>query len=138
LNRTGCFWARAVVLCVAFGLPFPEAAKAILPVTPQQEICPQSHIFVGQVLKATNDDLLHLTFRVRQVLATRAAGAGRPVVQAGDTLTADVSFGDVFGIFKNADRLVTDNNPEILSLFVGNEFLFGMNVQGRPNLRTLI
>jgi hypothetical protein len=117
------------------------SSKSAVAGPPAQFVCSASHIFSGRVLKATNDEVLHLTIRVDQILgvaAPREQTASFPVLQKNDVITAESSISAVFDnrsspglpglhVLKDGPRQIFDNDSEIIPLFVGNEFLFGLN-----------
>jgi hypothetical protein len=132
---------QAALLFFVCSVLFSGEAKALSPASPAQFVCSASHIFSGRVLKATNDEVLHLTIRVDQILGVAAPGeqtASFPVLQKNDVITAESSISAVFDntsnpelpglhVLKDGPRQIFDNDSEIIPLFVGNEFLFGLN-----------
>jgi hypothetical protein len=110
----------------------PEDAKALSPARPEQFVCSASRIFVGHVLKATNDDRLNLTIRVDQILGiartnTVSPNVSSPIVERNDIVTTSSTISQALKNIGSwsGSRQIYDNDPGIIPLFIDKEFIFG-------------
>ncbi|HXO01359.1 MAG TPA: hypothetical protein VN900_04835 [Stellaceae bacterium] len=136
----------AFVLLAYLYLPSTEA-EALSPAIPEQFVCSASLILVGHVLSAKNDDVIHLTIRVDKLLGTAhhyPQLTAEPIVQEGDILNADSSASATFDLkqgphfpglrmLTDGPRRIVDDDKEIISLFIGEELLVGVDMGAKPN-----
>lgn len=80
---------RAVVLILAMLPIFPKVAQGMSIATPEQYVCGGTHVFLGYILKATNDYALHLIVRVDRILGKQKSSS------RSDRSSRRISIGDI-------------------------------------------